>query len=198
MAGLLPTLEKMAALQADAERLLPGVFTPCRVLQLREGQMHIAVPNAALATRIRQILPKLQAGLREKSWPVDAIRIKVQMMSGEDRVPNRPAAQAATNPCGAGLRRTGAITGSRPAARRAAIAGEAAALKKWLNWAELVIGGWELVQGALQQADAVFFPKTRDPGLRRDDGGNFTVAPTTTVFPSQTGIQCLSSRISRI
>jgi hypothetical protein len=95
MAGLLPTLEKMAALQADAERLLPGVFTPCRVLQLREGQMHIAVPNAALATRIRQILPKLQAGLREKSWPVDAIRIKVQMMSGEDRVPNRPAAQAA-------------------------------------------------------------------------------------------------------
>ena len=57
--------------------------------------MHIAVPNAALATRIRQILPKLQAGLREKSWPVDAIRIKVQMMSGEDRVPNRPAAQAA-------------------------------------------------------------------------------------------------------
>ena len=95
MAGLLPTLEKMAALQAEAGRLLPGVFTSCRVLQLREGQLHIAVPNAALATRIRQMLPKLQAGLREKGWPVDGIRIKVQMMSGEDRVPDRPAAQAA-------------------------------------------------------------------------------------------------------
>jgi hypothetical protein len=94
MAGLLPTLEKMAALQADAGRLLPGVFTTCRVLQLREGQLHIAVPNAALATRIRQMLPKLQVGLREKGWPIDAIRIKVQMMSGEDRVPDRPAAQA--------------------------------------------------------------------------------------------------------
>ncbi len=94
MAGLLPTLEKMAALQVDAEQLLPGVFITCRVLQLSEGQLHIAVPNAALATRIRQILPKLQTGLRDKSWPVDAIRIKVQMMSGEDRVPDRPAAQA--------------------------------------------------------------------------------------------------------
>ena len=94
MAALLPTLEKMAALEADARRLLPGVFSMCRVQQLREGQLHIAVPNAALATRIRQMLPKLQAGLREKGWPVDGIRIKVQMMSGEDRVTHRPTAQA--------------------------------------------------------------------------------------------------------
>jgi len=93
MAGLLPTLEKMAALQADAGRILPGVFSTCRVLQLREGQLHIAVPNAALATRIRQMLPKLQAGLREKGWPIDGIRIKVQMMSGEDRLPDRPVVQ---------------------------------------------------------------------------------------------------------
>lgn len=93
MAGLLPTLEKMAALQADAGRILPGVFTTCRVLQMREGQLHIAVPNAALATRIRQMLPKLQAGLREKGWPIDGIRIKVQMMSGEDRLPDRPVVQ---------------------------------------------------------------------------------------------------------
>ena len=95
MAGLLPTLEKMAALQADAGRILPGVFNACRVLQLREGQLHIAVPNAALATRIRQMLPKLQAGLREKGWAVDGIRIKVQMMSGEDRLPERHAVPVA-------------------------------------------------------------------------------------------------------
>jgi len=94
MAGLLPTLEKIASLQTDAERLLPGVFTACRILQLREGQLHIAVPNAALATRLRQMLPKLQAGLRDKGWSVEGIRVKVQMMSGENRVPERPAAQA--------------------------------------------------------------------------------------------------------
>ncbi len=94
MAGLLPTLQKMAALQTDAERLLPGIFNACRVIQLQEGQLQVAVPNAALATRLRQMLPKLQAGLREKGWPVEGIRIKVKMMSGENRAPERPAAQA--------------------------------------------------------------------------------------------------------
>ena len=95
MAGLLPTLEKMAALQTDAGQLLPGALATCRILQLREGTLHVAVPNAALATRIRQMLPKLQAGLRAKGWPIDSIRIKVQMMSGEDRLPDRPALQTA-------------------------------------------------------------------------------------------------------
>ena len=31
--------------------------------------------------------------------------------------------------------------------------------------------------------------KTLDPGLRRDDVGNFTVASKTTVIPAQAGIQ---------
>ena len=34
--------------------------------------------------------------------------------------------------------------------------------------------------------------KTLDPGLRRDDGGNFTVASKTTVIPAQAGIQSRS------
>jgi hypothetical protein len=34
--------------------------------------------------------------------------------------------------------------------------------------------------------------KTLDPSLRWDDGGNFTVASTTTVIPAQAGIQRLS------
>jgi hypothetical protein len=32
--------------------------------------------------------------------------------------------------------------------------------------------------------------KTLDPGLRRDDGGSFTVNSTITVIPAQAGIQC--------
>jgi hypothetical protein len=34
--------------------------------------------------------------------------------------------------------------------------------------------------------------KTLDPGFRRDDGWNFTVALTTTVIPAKAGIQRLS------
>jgi hypothetical protein len=38
--------------------------------------------------------------------------------------------------------------------------------------------------------------KTLDPGFRRDDDGNFTVASTTTVIPAKAGIQrlCFNSQ----
>lgn len=80
LASLLPTLTQIAGLQADCERQLPTLFVSCRVLQLREGALQVAVPNAALATRLKQVLPKLQDKLREKGWPVDSIRLKVQLM----------------------------------------------------------------------------------------------------------------------
>ena len=80
----------MGQLQADCERLLPTLFASCRVLQLREGALQVAVPNAALATRLKQVLPKLQDGLRQKGWPVDAVRLKVQLMPVVPQAPERP------------------------------------------------------------------------------------------------------------
>lgn len=89
MAGLLPAARRVGQLQADCERLLPTLFANCRALQIREGQLQIAVPNAALATRLRQMLPKLQLGLREKGWPVEGIKLKVQLMPAEPQRPVR-------------------------------------------------------------------------------------------------------------
>lgn len=83
LGSLLPTAQQVAALQTDCERQLPALFATCRVLQLREHTLNIAVPNAALATRLRQVLPKLQQGLREKGWSVEQIRLKVQPMAPE-------------------------------------------------------------------------------------------------------------------
>ncbi len=80
LAALLPTLEQLASLQSDCERLLPTLFAACRVLQLREGALQVAVPNAALATRLKQVLPKLQDGLQARGWPVAAVKLKVQLM----------------------------------------------------------------------------------------------------------------------
>ncbi len=90
LAALLPTLSQLASLQSDCERLLPTLFANCRVLQLREGALQVAVPNAALATRLKQVLPKLQDGLRQKSWPVDAVKLKVQLMPVVPQAPQRP------------------------------------------------------------------------------------------------------------
>ncbi len=90
LASLLPTLGQLANLQSDCERLLPTLFANCRVLQIREGALQVAVPNAALATRLKQVLPKLQDGLRQKGWPVDAVKLKVQLMPAVPQAPQRP------------------------------------------------------------------------------------------------------------
>lgn len=89
LAGLLPAARRVGQLQADCERLLPTLFATCRALQIREGQLQVAVPNAALATRLRQVLPKLQQGLRESGWPVESIRLKVQLLPSEPERPTR-------------------------------------------------------------------------------------------------------------
>ena len=90
LAALLPTLSQLASLQSDCERLLPTLFASCRVLQLREGALQVAVPNAALATQVKQVLPKLQEGLRQKGWPVDAVKLKVQLMPAVPESATRP------------------------------------------------------------------------------------------------------------
>ncbi len=92
LAGLLPAARRIGRLQDECERQLPTLFASCRALQIREGQLQVAVPNAALATRLRQMLPKLQEGLREKGWPVEGIKLKVQLLPSE---PQRTIAKPA-------------------------------------------------------------------------------------------------------
>lgn len=87
--ALLPTASRLAQLQSACEKLQPVAFAACRVVNMNNGQLQVAVPNAALATRLRQQLPRLLAGLREKGWPVEDIRLKVQVMP--ERLPAPPA-----------------------------------------------------------------------------------------------------------
>ena len=79
MAALLPAITRMAALQKDCANLLPAMFSHCAVLQFETGQLVLSVPNAALATRLKQQLPKLQEQLLQRGWQVSAIRLKVQV-----------------------------------------------------------------------------------------------------------------------
>jgi len=92
LGSLLPTVEQMVQLQAACEQQLPSLFNSCQVMQLREGTLHISAPNAALATRLRQMLPKLQQGLRDNGWSVEQIRLKVQLM------PTQPAPPPPSEP----------------------------------------------------------------------------------------------------
>jgi hypothetical protein len=78
IAPLLGTLETLVRLQTDCERLLPPALTSCKVLKLHENILQLAVPNAAVATRLRHSLPGLTSSLREKGWPIDTIKINVK------------------------------------------------------------------------------------------------------------------------
>lgn len=79
MAALLPAITRMAALQKDCAATLPAMFAHCAVLQFEDSQLVLAVPNAALVTRMKQQLPKLQDELHVRGWQVNAIRLKVQV-----------------------------------------------------------------------------------------------------------------------
>lgn len=91
LSAVLPTASRLAQLQQACARLQPQVFATCHVVNLDNGLLQIAVPNAALATRLRQQLPRLVAGLREEAWPVDDIRLKVQVMPARLPPPPTPA-----------------------------------------------------------------------------------------------------------
>lgn len=79
MAALLPTIERMAALQRDCAAILPDVFAACEVLLYESDKLVLSTPSAALAAKLKNSLPKLQAGLQKRGWQVSAIRLKVQV-----------------------------------------------------------------------------------------------------------------------
>lgn len=79
MATLLPAVMRLAALQKECSAILPALFDACSVMRFEPGQLTVAAPNAAMASKLKQQLPKLQEALLQRGWQVNAIRIKVQV-----------------------------------------------------------------------------------------------------------------------
>ena len=79
MAALMPAVTRMMALQKDCAAALPAMFRHCDILQFEGGQLVLATPNAAVAAKLKQQLPKLQGELQKRGWHIDAIRLKVQV-----------------------------------------------------------------------------------------------------------------------
>ena len=85
MAAILPTVKRLVALQKDCVAILPSMFNACEVSLSEAGQLVLSIPNAALATKLKQQLPKLQEGLLKRGWQVSAIRLKVQVSQHVER-----------------------------------------------------------------------------------------------------------------
>lgn len=79
MASLLPTAMRMASLQKDCAAALPPMFSSCDVLSFEDAQLVLATPTSAVAAKLKQQLPKLQAALLKRGWQINNIRLKVQV-----------------------------------------------------------------------------------------------------------------------
>ena len=99
--ALMPTVERHLALQRDVALVLQPLLQPllggnqrlnpldlCCVLRLDQGTLSLAVRNASLAARFRQVLPRLEAGLGRSGWKVSAIRLRVQPESFIEKTGN--------------------------------------------------------------------------------------------------------------
>ncbi|NVD99154.1 DciA family protein [Massilia sp. BJB1822] len=87
LAALLPAAERMGALQADCAAALPAAFKLSEILACEDGQLLLSVPNAAVAAKLKQQLPKLQEALQQKGWQINNIRLRVQMMKSAQPLP---------------------------------------------------------------------------------------------------------------
>lgn len=85
IAALLPAAERLAALQKDCVAALPAAFDACKLIQFTSGQLVLSVPNAALAAKLKQQLPRLLDFLTTRGWQVSAIRLKVQVKAQASR-----------------------------------------------------------------------------------------------------------------
>jgi hypothetical protein len=86
MSALLPAVKRLGMLQNDCAAYLPAVFDTCTVLQLEAEHLTLAVPNSAIASKLKQQLPKLQTYLTKCGWQVSAIRLKVQVSNKMEKV----------------------------------------------------------------------------------------------------------------
>lgn len=80
MAALLPAIERMASLQRDCAAALPAMFKFVEILSFEDGQLLLATPNAALAAKLKQQVPKLQETLARRGWQVTGVKLRVQMV----------------------------------------------------------------------------------------------------------------------
>ena len=79
LSPLLPTIKRNISLQKECGLALPPIFDSCEVLNLVDEQLVLSTPNAAIASKLKQQLPKLQAHLLQRGWQINAIKIKVQV-----------------------------------------------------------------------------------------------------------------------
>jgi hypothetical protein len=96
LAQLLPTIKRNISLQKELENILPAIFHHCEVLNVVGEELVLSAPNASIASKLKQQLPKLQLELQKRGRQINAIKIKVQVTRAV--IPPAPVKQAILSP----------------------------------------------------------------------------------------------------
>jgi hypothetical protein len=88
--SLLSNAQILSALQSHFTAIAPPALTQSvQILSLRLGTLSVAVANAAIAAKLRQLAPELVVLMQNRGCEVSGIRIKVQVSF--DRLQPKPA-----------------------------------------------------------------------------------------------------------
>lgn len=82
-----PTLARLSDLATESSARLKslgsiiprGLQASIQAGPIEGGEWCLLINNTAVAAKVRQLVPAMQAHLRTKGWEVNAIRLKVQM-----------------------------------------------------------------------------------------------------------------------
>jgi hypothetical protein len=78
-AGVLETVKRHLQIERVMATVLPGgMGAVCRVTRLDGPRLHVAVPSAAHAAKLRQLAPSISQTLTQRGWNVNEIEVKVQ------------------------------------------------------------------------------------------------------------------------
>lgn len=78
-AALRAGVEQVAALQRDLTALLPDYLANhVEPGSIKDGTLTLFAAHNALASRLRQVEPRLIADLQQRGWPVTTLRVRVR------------------------------------------------------------------------------------------------------------------------
>jgi hypothetical protein len=81
---------RIAELQRVFMKIAPQPLTQaCCVRQLRAGILSLLAENAAIAAKLKQLLPRLLTSYQKLGWQVTAIRVEVQVRNATSEVATR-------------------------------------------------------------------------------------------------------------
>jgi hypothetical protein len=76
---IVPAALRLLDIEQHLRDLLPSALAGAvNVCQLHDGELLLSIQSAALATKLRQALPRLQEGLTGRGWKVSSILLTVQ------------------------------------------------------------------------------------------------------------------------